>query len=201
MAIKTSTMKPFQAGDIFLGCTYLCDPDDDHAGEGRILQFSRDLVPKGTLYTQATGQQKIEIEPTSDSTFALTVVDASVVFHRNEDGSVEGATLNQNGQNHATRLPDEEEVPAWEPTNDELAEFAGRYFSEEIETFYHIELGDDGLVVRHRRLDEATLNPGDEDGFSGGGLTYSFERDRNGRVIAFYVSNGRTRDVRFQRVQ
>lgn len=51
---KTSTMKPFAPGDIFLGCTYLCDPDDDHAGEGRILQFSRDLVPKGTLYTQGT---------------------------------------------------------------------------------------------------------------------------------------------------
>lgn len=52
---KNSTMKPFAAGDIFLGCTYLMNvPGDDHAGEGRILQFDRHMVPKGTLYTEGT---------------------------------------------------------------------------------------------------------------------------------------------------
>ncbi|MDH3977496.1 MAG: hypothetical protein OEU86_03190 [Gammaproteobacteria bacterium] len=51
---KQSTMKPFTPGDIFLGCTYLCDPDDDHAGDGRILQFDCNMVPKGTLYTEGT---------------------------------------------------------------------------------------------------------------------------------------------------
>jgi hypothetical protein len=51
---KASTMKPFAAGDIFLGCTYLCNPDDDHAGDGRILQYDRNMVPKGTLYTEGT---------------------------------------------------------------------------------------------------------------------------------------------------
>jgi hypothetical protein len=52
--LKTSTMKPFERGDIFLGCTYLNNPDDDHQGEGRILQFDRNWVPKGTLYTDGT---------------------------------------------------------------------------------------------------------------------------------------------------
>lgn len=53
--LKRSTMKPFAPGDIFLGCTYLMNvPGDDHAGEGRILQFDRNLVPKGTLYTAGT---------------------------------------------------------------------------------------------------------------------------------------------------
>lgn len=52
---KHSTLKPFAPGDIFLGCTYLMNvPDDDHAGEGRILQFDRHLVPRGTLYTEGT---------------------------------------------------------------------------------------------------------------------------------------------------
>ena len=51
---KTSTMKPFEAGDIFLGCTYLCDPDDDHAGDGRILQYDADLNEKGVLWVQGT---------------------------------------------------------------------------------------------------------------------------------------------------
>ena len=30
---KPSTMKPFTPGDIFLGCTYLNNAEDDHAGD------------------------------------------------------------------------------------------------------------------------------------------------------------------------
>jgi hypothetical protein len=52
--LLTSTMKPFEVGDIFLGCTYLNNPDDDHMGDGRILQFDKDWRPKGTLYTEGT---------------------------------------------------------------------------------------------------------------------------------------------------
>ncbi|MEC9374738.1 MAG: hypothetical protein VYA80_00030 [Pseudomonadota bacterium] len=52
--LKTSTMKPFDKGDIFLGCTYLNDDEDDHIGEGRILQFDKFWRPKGTLYTEGT---------------------------------------------------------------------------------------------------------------------------------------------------
>ena len=49
-----STMQPFAAGDIFLGCTLLNDLNDDHAGVGRILQYNADCRPKGTLYTEGT---------------------------------------------------------------------------------------------------------------------------------------------------
>ncbi|WP_446830223.1 hypothetical protein [Candidatus Foliamicus sp.] len=49
-----STMQPFAPGDIFLGCTLLNDPDDDHAGIGRILQYDADCRPKGVLYTEGT---------------------------------------------------------------------------------------------------------------------------------------------------
>jgi len=48
----TSTMKPFAVGDIFLGCNYLNSPDDDHMGDGRMLQFDKYWHPKGTLYTE-----------------------------------------------------------------------------------------------------------------------------------------------------
>ena len=64
------------------------------------------------------------------------MVEASITFHRNADGEIDGATLNQNGQRQrATRL-EEDEAEAWEPTTDDLADFEGRYFSVEIETFY-----------------------------------------------------------------
>ncbi len=82
-----------------------------------------------------------------------------------------------------------------------LADFEGRYFSDEVETFYTIVMQDGELVMQQRRLDDATLTPGQPDTFSGGGFTFRFERDRNDQVIGFYLSSGRTRDVRFGRVR
>ncbi len=162
-----------------------------------ILTFTRE---GDTFHTQATGQDRIEIVPMSESSFRLLTVEASVTFHRNDNGEVDGLTLHQNGENHATRL-DDDETTAWEPTVENLVDFEGRYFSEELETFYTIKLKDETLVVFQRRLDDANLTAGKEDTFSGGGFTFSFERDRNGQVIGFYLSNGRTRDVRFERVR
>jgi hypothetical protein len=68
MPIKVSTMKPFAAGDIFLGCTYLNSTADDHAGEGRILQFDRNMVPKGTLYTEGTTNLVVNLSVGPDGT-------------------------------------------------------------------------------------------------------------------------------------
>ncbi len=164
-----------------------------------ILTFSREGA---TFYTQATGQPRIQIVPTSPTTFRLLEVEASVAFLRNDDGEVTGLTLVQNGERHATRLAGAEEAGArWAPTPADLEAFVGRYFSEELETFYTVALEDGALVVRHRRLDEFRLRPGAKDGFAGGGFNFTFERDRNRQVIGFYLANGRTRDVRFERVR
>ena len=47
-------MMPFAQGDIFLGCTYLNDEIDDHKGNGRILQYDKELNHKGVLWTKGT---------------------------------------------------------------------------------------------------------------------------------------------------
>ena len=162
-----------------------------------MLTFTRE---GDSLFTQATGQPRTPIIPRSDSMFALATVEASATFHRNGAGKVEGLTMRQGGQAlHATRLT--EAQAAWKPTAADLEQFVGRYFSEELETFYTIALEHDTLVVRHRRLDDAKLTAGETDKFAGGGLNFSFERDRNRAVIGFYVANGRTRDVRFGRIR
>ena len=163
-----------------------------------ILTFSRD---GDTFYTQATGQPRIEMVPTSDSTFRLLPVEASVTFLRGDDGDVAAAIMNQGGQQQrATRLADDA-PEEWKPDEEALADFTGRFFSEELETYYTFTVEDGDLVMHQRRLDAATLTPGEKDSFSGGGMSYAFERDRNGQVIGFYLSNVRTRDVRFGRVR
>jgi len=49
-----STLQPFAKGDIFVGATVLNNPDDDHAGDGRIIQYDSELNEKGVLWTKGT---------------------------------------------------------------------------------------------------------------------------------------------------
>ncbi len=51
---KESTLQPFEKGDVFVGATMLNNDDDDHAGDGRIIQFDADLNEKGVLWTEGT---------------------------------------------------------------------------------------------------------------------------------------------------
>ena len=157
-----------------------------------------------SLTVQATGQPSFQLTPTSDTTFTLRGVPASVTFHRDAQGKATGLTLHQNGNQKATRLVGEPVKP-WAPTATELASYAGRYFSEELETFYDVTVKDGKLMVGHRRMDATVFTPGAKETFTGtgdvAGVTVVFERDRNGQVIAFYAGNGRARDVRFARLR
>lgn len=51
---KASTMQPFAKGDIFAGATLLNVKEDDHAGDGRIIQYDSNLKEKGVLWTEGT---------------------------------------------------------------------------------------------------------------------------------------------------
>ena len=186
------------------------DPDafDPEAFDEFAGRYALDAVPSfvltftredSTLHVQATGQPRLDIVPTSDSTFKLLVVEASVTFLRGEDGEVNAAILHQNGDQRATRLADDA-PEEWAPTEEDLADFAGRFYSEELETFYTLEVEEGELVMRQRRLGRVPLTAGEEDRFSGGGFSFAFERDDNGVVTGFRLSNVRTRDVGFGRV-
>lgn len=103
------------------------------AAPGFILEFRRE---EEKLMTQATGQGAVEVFASSDSTFYLKVVDASVTFHRNAEGKVDHMTLHQNGNHRANRIFE----PAWKPGEEDVKMYIGRYFSEELEVFYNIAL-------------------------------------------------------------
>lgn len=161
-----------------------------------VLTFRRD----GEAYSlQATGQPEVPIEPTSDSTFRITVVDASITFHRDGDGTVGTMTLHQNGDHPGTRVAAEPLDPA------RLAEYEGRYFSEELEAFWTVEVRDGELVALHRRLDDVSLTPHPATADSFGGdfplLSVTFERGEDGAVSGFRAGNGRTRGVWFERAE
>lgn len=161
---------------------------------GFVLAFTREGE---SLHTQATGQPRLDLVPTGTDSYRIVGVEAAITFHRDEEGRVHALTLHQNGDHPAKRL---EEEPTAAPVDP--AELAGRYYSDEIETFYDLALEEGKLMLRQRRLDPTPLVATDApDTYSAGRATLTFERDRHGRVIAFYAGNGRTRDVRFARVR
>ncbi len=163
-----------------------------------IFTFTRE---GSTIYGRPPGQERREMVPVSDSTFRLPGTGASVTFLRGEDGAVEGAILHGGGGDQRTTRLADDAPEEWKPGAEDLVDFTGRFFSEELETYYSFTVEEGDLVMHQRRLDMVTLTPGEIDSFSGGGLSFAFERDRNGQVIGFYLSNVRTRDVRFGRVR
>ena len=162
-----------------------------------VLAFRRDGA--GGYATQATGQPEVEIVPVSDSTFALTVVEASVTFHRDIDGVVRSATLHQSGDHRATKL-DVEPLADAEPLD--LAAFEGRYVSPTLESFLTLTAEDGALVATSLRNPEGqALRHTTGDTFMVGPFTAAFERDADGAVVAFTVDAGRARDLRFERFE
>jgi sugar lactone lactonase YvrE len=53
-AMFESTLQPFAKGDIFVGVTQLNNPNDDHAGRGRIIQYDAAGHEKGVLWLKET---------------------------------------------------------------------------------------------------------------------------------------------------
>jgi len=155
-------------------------------------------VENGTLYAQATNQPRFEVRPTSDSTFTFVgVPNASVTFHFEDDGSVKRGTHHQ-GPNSPMEKLEAEPI-----STDELREYEGQYWSEELETRYTLKVNDEGkLMAHHRWVDSFPLTHTTKEEFAGGQWfvgQIEFHRAPDGSVAGFMAGNGRTRDVWFAR--
>jgi CubicO group peptidase (beta-lactamase class C family) len=82
-----------------------------------------------------------------------------------------------------------------------LSDFTGRFYSPELETTYSMVIVNDTLIAKHQRHDDTKMIPGKTDGFSNNSLgDVVFTRDKNKRVTGFKVSNGRVRNLLFEKI-
>jgi len=81
--------------------------------------------------------------------------------------------------------------------------YLGTYWSDEVATEYRMEAdsGEATLAMVHRVQGTNHLRAAFRDGFHDGGDWFTFTRDGRGRVTGFTWSNGRVRNVRFQRTR
>lgn len=168
-----------------------------YAGKYEIASLGNLLLSvemQGTeLRLQITGQPALPLRATSTTSFEVVGAPAKITFNTAADGAVEGITFQQNGD-HVGRRVAEKSV--------DLNIFAGRYFSEEMETFYDLSVEDGKLVIRHRRFGPVALTHTNGDNFSAT-LPVSqiaFHRDAQGKVTGFDAGNGRARGIIFKKV-
>lgn len=83
------------------------------------------------------------------------------------------------------------------------AEFAGKFFGSETETFYHITEKDGKLSLEHRKYATVPLTNIAPDQFTSPHWWMShirFIRDKKRKIIAFEVNSGRIQHLRYDRV-
>jgi CubicO group peptidase (beta-lactamase class C family) len=150
---------------------------------------------EGQLRLQLPGQPALPLRPTSMTAFEVVGAPAQITFNTAADGAAEGITFQQDGARHPGKR-------AVEKAAVDLTSYAGRYFSEELETFYDLSVEGGNLVIRHRRFGPVALTYTSGDTFSGT-LPVSqlvFRRDAQGTVTGFEAGNGRARDITFTMV-
>ncbi len=148
--------------------------------------------------------QGLDLVPLSEDLFAFEVdPQTHVDFIPAADGAVASMkTITSSGEYGYDR------VETVSPTAGDLAQYAGRYYSPELDIYWTIEAGDDHLVAKRRKYINSVLTPLFADAFSDDWLplmdyptTYLvvFERDDQGAIAGLRVSGTRVRNLWFAR--
>jgi len=78
----------------------------------------------------------------------------------------------------------------------DLAQYAGLYYSDEIEGVLKLRAEEGAIHVANL---DATLKPAYRDGFDGSGARFRFERDSEGRIVAVWAAVGYNRGIRYRK--
>lgn len=92
--------------------------------------------------------------------------------------------------------------PAAKPYTN-LKDFAGRFYSDELETFYSARVTDNKLILSHTRRGDIELNETAKDKFSGRigfPVEIEFVRDGSGSITGLLISNFGAKKVKFAKV-
>ena len=84
----------------------------------------------------------------------------------------------------------------------QLAEYVGRYYSEELDANYTLSIAGNKLVARKKVGDELILSPqfADVFGNSDRGISIRFSREPNGRVTGFLLNTSRIKGLVFRKI-
>lgn len=136
-----------------------------------------------------------ELLPLAENRFQLIAPRGEVIFESTEGGSVLRLILTLEGRPPVSY----DAVKVVVPTAEQLAEYAGAYYSDEIDSTYRVAVQDGKLVLLRKKYPPSSLQATFTDVFGTGSLlgTIRFTRDQQQRVTGFIATGGRVRNFRF----
>jgi CubicO group peptidase (beta-lactamase class C family) len=90
-------------------------------------------------------------------------------------------------------------LPAFAPASGAEKEFAGSYYSEELDVVYHFEADGGKLVVKRKKYPDQPLASVARDVFTSSDGVIEFTRDSSGHVTGMALTTGRIRRLKFAR--
>ncbi len=159
-------------------------------GPGWLLTITRE---GDRLMAQATNEPRFPMTAQAENLFWVEAYGAAVLFPRDASGAVSHIEY------RGITAPRVELVT---PTAAQLADYVGRYHSPELDTRYDIVLLEGRLIARHWKHDDITLSPSLRDEFTGSAWwlrNVEFVRGTDGQVTGLRVTNGRVRNLRFEK--
>ncbi|HZX57229.1 MAG TPA: serine hydrolase domain-containing protein [Mucilaginibacter sp.] len=157
-------------------------------GDGWYVTFT---LESGKLMVQASGEPKFSTEPKADSVIWVPAYGSEFVF-RNITDKANAAKY------HGMIAPRITPIKA-DPS--QLGEYAGNYYSTELEATYRVYVDKGKLMVHHMRLGDFELVPDIATAgmFNGDTGRMQFEKDAQGKVTGFKLSGGRIRNIKFDK--
>jgi CubicO group peptidase (beta-lactamase class C family) len=162
-------------------------------GPGQVLAISH---VGGQLYVGLYGQ-KLPLTALSETEFYLDVAQGKLTFRKDKDGKVTQFVWSQAGEEGVAPR-----IIRVKPTPQELQEFAGGYFNEELDLRFGLEVRGDALVIIRPGQGEVRLNPDEKDRFVSNSRSFpkiEFRRDPQGRVSGFIIDSDPVRDLVFKK--
>jgi CubicO group peptidase (beta-lactamase class C family) len=157
-------------------------------------QLRRVTLRDGRLRIDSFTPNSFELVPLSSDRFRHPASGNEIAFAMSPDGKLQLRLTTRQGRTEIY-----EPVTAATPKEAELVEYVGSYFSQELDTIYHLRVEKEGLQFFMKDGRGHPMQPTFHDAFITDGVQFEFKRDTKGKIIGFVLGAGRVRNVSFAR--
>lgn len=181
---KTVKVSP-QKLDMYVG--------DYRLGPGQMISIGH---AGGQLSLQFPGQ-KFDLTTLSETEFLFDLVSARIIFRVGKDGKANQFAWIQGGEEMIVPR-----VVLVKPTPEELKEFAGSFFNDELNVRFRIDVRGDALVIIGPDAVEARMAPDEKNHFTTRAATLPtivFQRDALNKITGFSINSAALRDLVFKK--
>ncbi len=151
----------------------------------------------GKLNVMMPDDQSVELVPLTANRFRMGSFPVEFEFAGGEHDASTRVSVSSPLQKPQTL----ERVSEFEPNGHQLQEFAGTYYSDEVEARYHVTIDSGRLMLSSMKLKATHLRPATEDLFTGWFGRMRFTRDSHGHVSGMLFNSARIRHFRFNKIR